>query len=63
MHFGEANFENCANAISGLFVAVLYCHTAEKSGEVLEPYQVLLGRENEPGHFLLESGYSVTAFT
>ncbi|HJS66360.1 MAG TPA: hypothetical protein VJ760_03410 [Nitrospiraceae bacterium] len=63
MYFEEANFENCANAISGLFVAVLYCHKAEKSSEALEPYPVLLGREKEPGHFLLEEGYSVPAFT
>jgi hypothetical protein len=62
-HFNEANFENCANAISGLFAVVLYCHTAEKSAETLEPYPILLGREKEPGHWLLESGYSVPTFT
>ena len=62
-HFPEANLENCANAISGLFAVVLYCHKAEKSAEGLEPYPILLGREQEPGHLLLESGYSVPAFT
>ena len=62
-HFEEANFDNCANAIAGLFVLVLYCHKAEKSTESLEPYPVLLGREKEPGHYLLESGYSVPEFT
>jgi len=61
--FPEANLENCANAISGLFAVVLYCHKAEKSTEALEPYPVLLGRKEEPGHLLLESEYSVPAFT
>jgi len=62
-HFDEANLDHCANAISGLFVVVIYCHKAEKSTESLEPCPVLLGRENEPGHLLLESGYSVPEFT
>jgi hypothetical protein len=35
--FHAANLENCANAISGLFVVVLYCHKAEESTESLEP--------------------------
>lgn len=61
--FPEANLENTANAISGLFALVLYCHQAEKSSEALEPYPILLGREREPGHLLLESGYIVPAFT
>jgi len=62
-HFPEANLENCANAISGLFAIVLYCHKAEKSADTLEPYPVLLGREREPDHLMLQSGYSVPAFT
>jgi hypothetical protein len=62
-HFDEANLEHCANGISGLFVVVIYCHKAEQSTESLEPYPVLLGREQEPGHYLLESGYSVPDFT
>ena len=62
-HFNEANLENCANAISGLFVVVLYCHKAEKSTESLEPYPILVGREEEPGHLLLESDYKVPDFT
>ena len=62
-HFPEASLENCANAISGLFAVVLYCHKAENSAAGLEPYPILLGREREPGHFLLESGYEVPAFT
>jgi len=62
-HFPEANLENCANAISGLFAIVLYCHKAENSADGLAPYPVLLGREREPGHLLLESGYEVPAFT
>ena len=61
-YFHEASLENCANAICGLFVAVLYCYKAEKSTESLEPYPILLGREEEPGHLLLESGYSVPDF-
>lgn len=62
-HFFEASLENCANAISALFALVLYCHKGEHSADVLEPYPVLLGREQEPGHLLLESGYSVPEFT
>lgn len=62
-NFSEANLENCANAIAGLFSVVLYCHTAEKSADSLEPYPVLLGREKEPGHLLLEEGYEVPTFT
>jgi hypothetical protein len=63
IYFHEANLENCANAVSGLFVAVIYCHKAEKSTDALEPYPVLLGREQEPGHLLLESDYAVPDFT
>jgi len=63
VYFHEANLENCANAISGLFVVVLYCHKAEKSTESLEPYPILLGRDKEPAHLLLESGYLVPDFT
>lgn len=62
-YFHKANLEHCANAISGLFVIVIYCHKAEKSTEVLEPYPILLGRAKEPGHLLLESGYTVPDFT
>ena len=61
--FSDANLENCANAISGLFAAVLYSHKAEKSADDLEPYPILLGRESEPGGLLLESGYVVPEFT
>jgi hypothetical protein len=59
----EANLENCSNAISALFIAVIYCHKAEQSIDSLEPYPVLLGREKEPGHLLFESGYTVSNFT
>ena len=62
-HFSEANLENCANAISGLFVIVLYCHKAEKSTDSLKPYPMLLGREKEPGSLLRESEYYIPAFT
>ena len=62
-HFHEANLENCSNAVAGLFVVVLYCHKAESSTESLEPYPVLLGRDREPGHLMLESGYFVPNFT
>ena len=61
--FHEATFENCANAISGLFAIVLYCHKAEASTDTLEPRPMLLGREKEPGYLLLESDYSVPDFT
>lgn len=62
-HFSEANLENCANAISGLFAVVIYCHKAEKSVDSLEPSPILLGREREPSHLLTESGYEIPAFT
>ena len=62
-HFPEANLENCANAISGLFVIVLYCHKAERSTDSLKPYPMLLGREKEPGSLLQESEYYMPAFT
>jgi hypothetical protein len=62
-YFHEANLETCANAISGLFVVVLYCHKAENSTADLEPYPILLGRDQEPAAMLFESGYSVPNFT
>lgn len=61
--FSQANLENCLNAISGLFVLVLYCHKAEKSKDALEPYPILLGREKEPGVIMLESDYVVPDFS
>jgi hypothetical protein len=63
IYFHEANLENYANAVSGLFVAMIYCYKAEKSTDALEPYPVLLDREQEPGHLLLESDYAVPDFT
>ncbi len=62
-HFHEANLEHCSNAIAGLFVAVLYCHKAENSMESLEPYPVLLGRDQEPGYVMQENDYFVLNFT
>jgi len=62
-YFDEANLETCTNAIAGLFVAVIYCHKAEKSAETLEPYPILLGREQEPQHLMLGTGYRVPNFT
>jgi hypothetical protein len=62
-YFPEASLDNCGNAMTALFAIVLYCHTAERSADALEPYPVLLGRDQEPGHLLLESGYSVPAVT
>ena len=61
-HYHEANLENCAEAISGLFVVVIYCHKAQQSDGRLEPIPILLGREREPGHYLLENGYLVADF-
>ena len=61
--FQEANLENCSNAIAELFIVVLYCHKAEKSTDSLEPYPVLLGRDQEPGHLMLEADYHVSDFT
>ncbi len=63
VYFRDVNFENCANAISALFAAVIYAHKAETSDDSLEPSPVLLGRDREPGHLLTESGYSVPEFT
>jgi hypothetical protein len=58
----EANLENCANAISGLFVVVLYCRKAEKSREDLDPLPILLGRDPEPTSRLMNT-YIVPDFT
>jgi hypothetical protein len=63
VHFANASLGNCATAVSGLFVAVLYCHKAENSTSELRPYPILLGREHEPGHLLLESDYAIPAFS
>lgn len=41
-YFRDANLENCANAISGLFAMVLYCHKAERSQDVVTPLPSLL---------------------
>jgi hypothetical protein len=46
-----------------LFALVLYYHKAENSSSTLEPSPVLLGRDQEPGHLLLESGYDVPPLT
>ena len=63
-YFAQANLENCANAISALFVVVLYCREAEGvQVESLRPIPVLLGREQEPGALLMEKDYHVPAFT
>lgn len=63
LHFAEANLKNCSNAISGLFVIVIYCHEAEKSADILEPYPILLHRQGEPGALLLQSGYDIPPLT
>jgi hypothetical protein len=62
-YFHEANLENCSNAIAGLFVVILYCHKAEKSTDSLEPYPILLGREDEPDYLITSGGYRVSDFT
>lgn len=41
-YFKEANLENCANAIGGLFAMILYCWKAEASQDVLEPEPLLV---------------------
>jgi len=62
LRMSEANLENCAQAMSALFVLVLYCHKAEGSSDDLVPGPMLLGRDGEPGSLLLESGYTIPAF-
>lgn len=63
LYFSEANLENCSNAISGLFVIVLYCHKAEKSTVSLRPQPVLLNRQHEPCYLMTEDDYHVADFT
>ena len=63
-HFADANLETSANAISGLFIAVLYCREVEgMEVESLRPMPVLLGRDQEPGAVLLENDYYVPEIT
>ena len=62
LHFSEANLENCSNAISALFIIAIYCYEAEKSADSLEPYPILLHRQEEPGGILKESGYDIPPF-
>jgi hypothetical protein len=61
-YFRDANLENCANAISSLFVAVLYCHKAERSREEFDPLPIILGRQPEPSS-LSVNAYIIPAFT
>lgn len=61
--FSEANFQNCANAISALFPLVIYCHTAENSPDKLEPYPILLGRDKEPGYRVIGAMYEIPPFS
>jgi hypothetical protein len=63
LKYGKANLENVANAICGLFVAVIYCHTAEASTDSLIPRPVLLSDENGPVHILSARDYGKPTFT
>lgn len=61
-HYEDANLENTIDAVAALFVLVLYVHKAESSNARLEPYPRIVGREREPGSFLLEAGYTIPDF-
>jgi hypothetical protein len=63
LKFDRANLENVANAICGLFVAVIYCHAAEKSTDSLIPRAVLLSDENGPAHLVYARDYCKPCFT
>lgn len=63
MHFGKANFQNVANAVSGLFIAVIHCHTAEKSTDSLTPRPILLSQDNEVAHLARTTTYRKPAFS
>lgn len=43
----DANLENVANALAGLFVMILYCHKAEESHDPIDPMPQLLHLEEK----------------
>jgi len=58
-HFDQATLGNALDALAGLFVAnLLVLNEYQLIGDVHE-VPTLLGRDDEPGHLLLESGYKV----
>ncbi len=46
----DANLENVANALAGLFVMIMYCHKAEKSVEQIDPRSQLFDLELKLAH-------------
>jgi|CXWL01.1.fsa_nt_gi hypothetical protein len=58
-HFQEATLGNTLHALCGLFVGNLLALNEFSLIDQVHDVPVLLGRDDEPGHLLLESGYRV----
>ena len=58
-HFDRATLHNTLRAICGLFIAnLVVLHEFSLIGSIHDS-PVMLGRDHEPGHLLLQSGYRV----
>ena len=58
-HFQEATLGNTLHALCGLFVGNLLALNEFSLIDQVHDVSVLLERDDEPGHLLLESGYRV----
>ena len=58
-HFEQATLGNALKAVSGLFVANLIVLHEQAALDHLYETPVLLGRDSEPGHLMLEASYRV----
>lgn len=59
-HFEQATLSNTLQALSGLFVANLLVLNEFTLIDNVHDVPLLLGRDEEPGHLLLQSGYRVS---
>jgi len=62
VNYRDANFENCANAVSGLFAMVLYCYAAEESRDTISGGTTLLEWHQSYNEPLMRLPYHVYAF-
>ena len=58
-HFQEATLGNTLHALCGLFVGNLFALNEFSLIAQVHDVPLVLGRDDEPGHFLLERGYRV----
>lgn len=58
-HFKEATLGNTLHTICGLFIGNLFALNEFSLIDQVHDVPMLLGRDDEPGHLLLESGYRV----